>query len=117
MVDEPDCVFCKIAKQEIKSELLYNDGEIVAFRDINPQAPTHILIIPVEHIPKISDVKENQKELIGKMLLAANELAKKEKTDEAGYRLVWNCGADAGQEVFHIHLHLLGGRKMTWPPG
>ncbi len=114
---EKDCIFCKIASGEIDTEFVYESDDIVAFRDLNPQAPAHILLIPKKHIPKISDVKKEDEALIGKMIAVANSIAEKEKISEAGYRLVFNCGKDAGQEVFHIHLHLLGGRKMMWPPG
>ncbi|MCK4296938.1 MAG: histidine triad nucleotide-binding protein [Candidatus Marinimicrobia bacterium] len=114
---EKDCIFCKIALGEIGTEFVYESDDIVAFRDLNPQAPTHILLIPKKHIPKISDIKKEDEALIGKMIAVANLLAAKENILENGYRMVFNCGKDAGQEVFHIHLHLLGGRKMIWPPG
>lgn len=114
---EKDCIFCKIASGEIDTEFVYESDDIVAFRDLNPQAPTHILLITKKHIPKISDVKKEDEALIGKMIAVANLIAAKENISNAGYRLVFNCGKDAGQEVFHIHLHLLGGRKMMWPPG
>jgi histidine triad (HIT) family protein len=110
-----DCIFCKIASGEIKSELLYEDEAVVAFRDINPVAPTHVLVIPREHIARISDVRENQAELVGRMHLAARKVA--ESQGLADYRLVINCGEEAGQAVFHLHLHVLGGRRMNWPPG
>ncbi len=112
-----NCIFCKIASGEIKSEILYKDDQIAAFKDINPQAPVHILIIPIKHIQKISDLRESETDLIGKMILSANKLAKEQGIADEGYRLVFNCGKSAGQEVFHIHLHLLGGRKFSWPPG
>jgi histidine triad (HIT) family protein len=112
-----DCIFCKIASGEIKSDIVYKSDEIVAFRDANPQAPVHILIIPKRHIPKISDISANNEPLIGKMVSVANSIASQENILGEGYRLVFNCGEYAGQEVFHIHLHLLGGRKMDWPPG
>ncbi len=112
-----DCLFCKIAQGEIKSDFVFKSEEIVAFRDINPKAPVHILIIPKKHISKISDISENEQQLVGKMIGIANKIAIKEKIDKDGYRLVFNCGQNGGQEVYHIHLHLLGGRKMNWPPG
>jgi histidine triad (HIT) family protein len=112
-----DCIFCKIAAKEIPAKLVYEDREVVAFRDINPVAPTHILIIPRAHVETINDLKAGHNELVGKMHLVAAELARREKLSERGYRLVWNCGPEAGQAVFHIHLHLVGGRKMAWPPG
>jgi histidine triad (HIT) family protein len=112
-----DCIFCKIAHGEIPTQLLYQDEEVLAFRDINPQAPVHILIIPVKHVEKVSNVSQKELPLFNKMIAVANQLAKAENIDQKGYRLVFNCGRDAGQEVLHIHLHLLGGRKLNWPPG
>jgi len=112
-----DCIFCKIAAKEIPSKLVYEDDKVLAFRDINPEAPTHILIIPREHIETVNDLKAKNAGLVGKLHLVAKELAAKEGLAERGYRLVLNCGPEAGQAVFHLHLHMLGGRKMTWPPG
>jgi len=112
-----DCLFCKIAAGEIPADIVDQDSEFVAFRDINPQAPTHILIIPNEHIDSIASVQNNQAELIGKMFSKAREIAERENLVEGGYRLVVNHGPGAGQSVFHVHLHLLGGRALTWPPG
>jgi len=112
-----DCVFCKIASGEIKSTLLYKDDEIVAFEDVNPKAPVHIVIIPKRHIERISDMKEADASNIGKLFFVATHLARQKNIESTGYRLVVNCNKDAGQEVFHLHLHLLGGRKFTWPPG
>jgi histidine triad (HIT) family protein len=112
-----DCIFCKIAAKQIPSKLVHEDAEIVAFRDINPVAPTHILIIPREHIETVNDLEAAHAGIVGKLHLVAKDLARKEGLSERGYRLVFNCGPEAGQAVFHIHLHLLGGRKMTWPPG
>ena len=111
-----ECIFCKIASKELKSEIVYEDDEVVAFKDINPQAPVHILIIPRKHIEKISDMEESDIPLIGKLFFVASKIAK-ELNLEDGYRLVINNGRNAGQAVFHIHLHLLGGRKFSWPPG
>ncbi len=111
-----ECIFCKIASKELKSEIVYEDDEVVAFKDINPQAPVHILIIPRKHIEKISDMEESDILLIGKLFFVASKIAK-ELNLEDGYRLVINNGRNAGQAVFHIHLHLLGGRKFSWPPG
>jgi len=108
-----ECIFCKIASGEIKSELLYHDDEVVAFRDINPKAPTHILVIPRDHIPTLNDTTPEHKRLLGHMSNVAVALAKSEKLEKGGYRLLLNCGPDAGQEVFHIHLHLLGGHKLA----
>jgi len=110
-----DCLFCRIARQEMSVPLVYDSPECVAFRDINPQAPTHILVVPREHIPSLNEATDAA--VIGKLSLAAAEIAKQEGLAEAGYRTVINTNKDAGQTVFHVHLHLLGGRKMTWPPG
>lgn len=114
---DPETLFCKIAAKEIPANIVYEDQEVVAFRDINPQAPTHILLIPREHIRKVSDLTEDNAALIGKLVLVANRLAREEGIADAGYRLVLNCGEGAGQSVWHIHLHLLGGRPLAWPPG
>ena len=112
-----ECLFCKIAAGEIPSYIVNQDQEMVAFRDINPKAPTHILIIPRQHIESIANVSDEQAELIGKLFCKARDLARSEGIEESGYRLVFNVGRGAGQEVFHVHLHLLGGRSFTWPPG
>lgn len=112
-----DCIFCKIVKGEIPSQKVYEDNDILAFNDINPQAPVHILIIPKRHIDRLSSLKDGDKALIGQMMLAARDIAKEKGINKTGYRIVGNCEKDAGQLVFHIHLHLLGGRKFTWPPG
>jgi histidine triad (HIT) family protein len=112
-----DCIFCKIAAGELGTEFIYESDDVVAFRDLNPQAPSHILIIPKEHIEKISDLDESHNEIAGKLLLVAAKVAQKEGLTEEGFRLVFNNGKNAGQEVMHIHVHLLGGRKLNWPPG
>lgn len=112
-----ECIFCKIAAKEIPGDLVYEDDEIVAFRDIAPKAPTHIVIIPRLHVPTVNDLESEHALLVGKMFLTAKRLAAEEKIDRNGYRLVFNCNAAAGQTVWHIHLHLLGGRIMEWPPG
>lgn len=112
-----DDLFLKIIDREIPADIVYETDELLAFRDIDPQAPTHILIIPKEHIPTVNDLADQHTELVGKMFLAAAELARKEGFSEDGYRLVMNCGSQGGQAVYHIHLHLLGGRQMKWPPG
>ena len=112
-----DCLFCKIVSGEIPPDSVYEDEDVLAFRDINPQAPTHILIIPKVHIATSNDLRTEHAELIGKLHLAAKAIAVQEGIAEAGYRTLINCNAEAGQTVFHIHLHLLGGRPMTWPPG
>jgi histidine triad (HIT) family protein len=110
-------IFEKIANHEIPAKIMYEDEEIVAFQDNNPQAPCHILIIPRRAISSINDLRPANTELVGKMVLVAGELAKLCGVAESGYRLVFNCGPDAGQSVDHIHLHLLGGRELAWPPG
>ena len=114
---EESCIFCKIAAKEIDSSIVYEDDKVAAFRDISPKAPVHILIIPKMHIGFVSELNASTAPIVGDMVLAANKLAKSEGISEGGYRLVLNCGPDSGQEVFHIHMHLLGGRKLSWPPG
>lgn len=111
------CLFCKIVQGEIPATMVFEDQELAAFRDIRPQAPTHLLIIPKRHIATINDTTEQDELLLGKMILRAQKLAKAEGYAEQGYRLVYNVNSGGGQEVYHIHLHLLGGRQMTWPPG
>lgn len=111
------CLFCKIAQGEIPANVVYEDDQIKAFRDIAPQAPTHILIIPKEHIETINDIGSQHQALFGKIILTAKQLAAQEGLSDRGYRLVFNVNNDGGQAVYHIHLHLLGGRQLTWPPG
>ena len=108
------CAFCKIIERKLPAEIVYEDDLILAFKDIHPQAPTHILLIPKEHIPTI---EEAQPELIGKLVAKASELAKQAGISEKGYRVVVNCREHAGQSVYHLHFHLLGGRWFSWPPG
>lgn len=108
-----DCIFCKIAGGSIPADIVYSDAEIVAFRDINPQAPVHDVIIPRKHIPSLNDLGGADQSLMGKLILAACELARKEGIAERGYRLSFNCGPDGTQIVPHVHLHLLGGRLLT----
>ncbi len=112
-----DCLFCKILAGEIPAELVYESDTAVAFRDINPQAPTHVLVIPRKHIATINDIEEDDHALIGSLYAAAREIAAQEGMAEDGYRAVMNCNEGAGQSVFHLHLHVLGGRPMGWPPG
>jgi histidine triad (HIT) family protein len=112
-----DCIFCEIVHKRMKSDMVYEDENLVAFRDINPQAPVHLLIVPRQHIESVQDVKADESELMGKMLLIAQKLAQNNQIDEGGYRLVLNYGINGGQTVSHLHMHLLGGRRMTWPPG
>lgn len=111
-----DCVFCKIVSGDVPANIVHQDGDLVAFRDLNPQAPVHLLIVPRKHIASMNEAADEDQGLLGRLFLAARELAAKEGVDQ-GYRLVNNCGSSAGQSVFHIHVHLLGGRTMTWPPG
>lgn len=108
-----DCLFCKIVAGEIGSDTLYQDDQVVAFRDINPQAPVHVLVIPREHIAYLSDVTEEQSGLLGRMMAVANRLARSEGIAEKGYRIAVNCGDQGGQLVPHLHLHLLGGRQLS----
>lgn len=117
MPTSANCLFCKILKGDIPATKVYEDDAVYAFRDINPQAPIHILIIPKQHIPTVNDLETQDTEIIGKLYLTAKDIAKKEDLAESGYRLVMNCNAGAGQTVFHIHLHILGGRRLAWPPG
>ena len=112
-----ECLFCRIVRREIPADVIHETDELVAFRDINPQAPVHVLVIPKRHIPTLNDLTPADGGLVGKLVLAAAELARREGIAEAGYRTVVNCNAGAGQSVFHVHLHLLGGRDMRWPPG
>ena len=112
-----DCIFCKIAAGDIPATKVYEDDAVVAFRDLSPQAPTHVLVIPRKHVATTNDIEPADAELIGKMYLAAKEVAKTDGIEQRGYRTVMNCNAEAGQSVFHIHLHVLGGRARTWPPG
>ncbi|OGO23416.1 MAG: histidine triad nucleotide-binding protein [Chloroflexi bacterium RBG_16_51_16] len=113
----PPCLFCQIIAREIPADILSQDESLTAFRDIHPQAPTHILIVPNKHIVSTNDVQPEDQELIGSMFTLAAQLAHQEKIDQSGYRLVVNNGRGAGQSVFHLHFHLLGGRPMHWPPG
>jgi histidine triad (HIT) family protein len=111
------CLFCRIIGGEIPATLLYQDGRLVAFADINPQAPFHILVVPREHIATLNDLDPAHDALVGEMVRRGAALAKDHGYADAGYRTVFNCNADAGQAVFHIHLHVLAGRKLAWPPG
>jgi histidine triad (HIT) family protein len=112
-----DDLFLKIINREIPAEIIYETDEILAFRDINPQAPVHVLIIPKEHISTMNDLEPQHAEMVGKMFMVAAELAALEGISDDGYRVVMNCNKAGGQAVYHIHLHLLGGRQMVWPPG
>jgi len=112
-----DCLFCKIIAKQIPATIIHEDDQVIAFRDVNPQAPTHALIIPRRHISTLNDLQGSDTGLVGHMLFTASQLAISENIADSGYRLVMNCNEDGGQTVFHIHLHLLGGRAMRWPPG
>jgi histidine triad (HIT) family protein len=112
-----DCLFCKMVAGEIQPDVVYEDEHVLAFRDVNPQAPVHVLVVPREHIATLNDLNEDHAELVGRLYLAAKRIAEKDGIAERGYRTVINCNAEAGQSVYHVHLHVLGGRHMHWPPG
>ncbi len=112
-----DCIFCKIINKEIPASIVFEDEKMIAFNDINPQAPIHILLIPREHFASLNDIPEEKKNILSHLLLKARQIAQEKGIAEKGYRIVLNTEKDSGQEVFHIHLHLLGGRRMHWPPG
>lgn len=112
-----ECLFCRIIKGEIPAKIIYQDDHVAAFEDINPQAPNHLLVVPQKHIATLNDLHSEDNELIGHMVQTAKMLAKQLNIADDGYRVVMNCNAGAGQTVFHIHLHLLGGRQFVWPPG
>lgn len=112
-----ECIFCNIINGKMPANIIYEDEEVVAFQDIAPKAPVHILIVPRKHIETINDLEPTAAELVGKIILVAQKLAKQEGIEKSGYRLVFNCNRDAGQAIYHIHLHLLGGRRFGWPPG
>lgn len=114
---ELDCLFCKILADEIPADVVYESDEAIAFRDINPQAPTHVVIIPRKHIATINDLAPGDEAVVGSLFMAAGKVAADAGLANDGYRVVMNCNAAAGQTVFHIHLHLVGGRQMGWPPG
>lgn len=111
------CLFCKIIKGDIPAKMLYRDDKVIAFEDIQPQAPTHVLIIPHEHIPTLNDLTVDHNELVGHLFQTAKKIAAKKGLSEPGYRVVMNCNGEGGQAIYHIHLHLLAGRQMSWPPG
>jgi histidine triad (HIT) family protein len=114
---DSDCLFCKISAGDIDVDTVFESDDVIAFRDINPQAPTHVLVIPKRHISTINELEDNDAEIVGRLYLAAKSIAAQDGIADAGYRTVMNCNAAAGQTVFHIHLHLLGGRGLSWPPG
>ena len=113
----PDCLFCKIAAGDIPASIVHRDEHLIAFKDKNPQAPLHVLIVPRRHIASLNDLGPEDDGLVGEMVRRAAALARENGYADRGYRTVFNCNADAGQTVFHIHLHVLGGRGMSWPPG
>lgn len=112
-----DCLFCKIAQKEIPTEIIHETPDLMVFKDIAPQAPIHLLVIPKKHIATINDLHDDDQLLIGKMVLTAKKLAQDINIHETGYRLIYNVNQQGGQAVYHIHLHILGGRQMAWPPG
>lgn len=112
-----DCIFCKIVNNEIPSEKVFEDDKIIAFKDITPCAPVHILIIPRKHISSVNELDDDNQNVIGHIFLAAKNIAKNLGISENGYRIVTNCGKDGGQTVGHLHFHLIGGRNLNWPPG
>ncbi len=112
-----NCTFCRIANGEAEAEIVHQDEALTAFRDIAPQAPTHIVLIPNRHIPSLNEAEEDDGEVLGAMLLAARQIAQEEGLARPGYRLIINTGRDAAQSIQHLHLHILGGRRLSWPPG
>jgi len=114
---DTSCLFCRIAAREVPAEIVRESDTVVAFRDVNPQAPTHILRIPKEHVASVADLGDDHGDVLADIMQAASQLARAEGIADSGWRLVTNVGPDAGQAVFHLHFHLLGGRAMSWPPG
>ena len=112
-----ECLFCKIVVGDVPADILYQDDEVLAFHDINPQAPIHILVVPKQHLDSLASVADENRNLMGHIMLTAKEIARNEGLSHSGYRTVINVGADGGQTVNHLHLHLLGGRALRWPPG
>ncbi len=114
---DKDGIFAKIIRKEIPANIVFETDNVLAFEDINPKAPVHILIVPKTEVATVNDFEDNDAQVIGEMVLAAKQIAKDQGVDQSGYRLVINTLEDAGQEIFHVHMHLFGGRRMTWPPG
>jgi len=112
-----DCIFCKIINKEIPAKVAYEDDNVVAFHDINPQAPIHLLIVPKKHITSVMEIEDEENLLLGDIILTAQNLARENNLDKKGFRIVVNTGEEGGQTVNHLHFHLLGGRFLTWPPG
>ena len=117
MQEKEETIFGRIIRKEVDSEMVYEDDEVVAFKDINPQAPVHILIVPRKEIPKLTDAEDSDADLLGRMMIIAKKLAKQFKLDEEGFRILINQGKLGGQTIYHLHLHLMGGRRFMWPPG
>ena len=116
-MSDQDCLFCKILSGDIPADIIYESDTAIGFRDVNPQAPTHVLVIPRKHIATLNDLEAGDEEIVGSLHMAAKAIARQEGIADDGYRAVMNCNADAGQTVFHLHLHVLGGRRLGWPPG
>tara|TARA_B100000945_G_scaffold98109_1_gene76834 strand:+ start:1241 stop:1585 length:345 start_codon:yes stop_codon:yes gene_type:complete len=112
-----NCLFCKVVNKQISVDMVYSNKSVLSFRDINPIAPNHVLIIPKIHISTLNDIRIDHINILGEMMLAAKEVAASEGLSDEGYRTIFNCNKNAGQTVFHIHLHLIGGRRLSWPPG
>lgn len=112
-----DCLFCRMINGQVKPDIVFENDAVLAFKDINPQAPVHVLVIPKKHIATLNDLEPNQEILVGEMFLSAKKIAEQLGIADGGYRTVINCNRDAGQTVFHLHLHVLGGRQLGWPPG
>ena len=112
-----DCIFCKIAQKEIPSAIVYEDEDVIAFNDLNPEAPVHVLVIPKKHIENLTTATEEDQQLLGKIMLTIQKIAVEQGIAENGYRVVTNCGVQGGQTVMHMHFHLMGGREMLWPAG
>ena len=112
-----DCLFCKIVQKTIPAKIVYEDDRTLAFDDINPQAPVHALVIPKTHVAAVQDCRDHDRDLLAQLLIACTNVAKQKGLSDSGYRIVTNTGRDAGQTVFHLHLHVLGGRHLAWPPG
>jgi histidine triad (HIT) family protein len=117
VTDVSDCLFCKVIRREVPGSIVYEDDRVLAFNDINPQAPTHVLVVPKRHIATLNDLTPEDDGIVGEVVRRAAAIAKERGLSAGGFRTVFNTNREAGQTVFHIHLHLLGGRPMTWPPG
>jgi histidine triad (HIT) family protein len=116
-LSESDCIFCRIASGEIQADVVHETERVIAFRDLDPRAPVHVLIIPRRHIASVTELTEADVSVMGELFIAARQVAEQEDVAESGYRLVMNAGKNGGQSVGHVHLHVLGGRRLTWPPG